>query len=86
MFDNLSPEFVFFVITQLITVGIILGTYKTTISFMQQQIKEIKEQAKLDKQELTEEMRKYNNVLSRLAVAENSIRSAHHRMDFYEGK
>ena len=75
MFNDFSPEFIFFVITQLLTVGIIIGTYKTSISFMQTQIKELKE-----------EMHKYNNVLSRLAVAENSIKSMHHRMDFYEGK
>ena len=73
--NNFSPEFVFFVITQLITVGIFIGVYKSTIAFMQVQIKELKE-----------EMRKYNNVLSRLAVAENSIKSMHHRMDFFEEK
>ena len=75
MITNFSPEFVFFVVIQLITVGIFIGVYKTTISFMQEQIKDLKE-----------EMRKYNNVLTRLAIAENSIKSAHHRMDAYEVK
>lgn len=71
--NNFSPEFVFFVVTQLITVGIFIGVYKSTIAFMQEQIKDLKE-----------EMKRYNNVLSRLAVAENSIKSMHHRMDYYE--
>lgn len=75
MFSEFSPEFVFFVVIQLITVGIFIGMYKTTISFMQEQIKDLKE-----------EMRKYNSVLARLAVAENSIKSAHHRIDTWEVK
>lgn len=72
---DFSPEFVFFVVIQLITVGIFIGVYKTTITFMQEQIKDLKE-----------EMRKYNNVLTRLAIAENSIKSAHHRIDGFEVK
>ena len=84
--NNFSPEFIFFVITQVLTTGIIIGVYKTTISFMQKQIEEIKNQAKEDKQELTNEMRRYNNVLSRIAVAETSIKAAHHRVDVIEGK
>lgn len=71
-----SPEFVFMVIIQLITVGIFIGIYKTTINFMQLQIAELKD-----------DMHKYNNVLTRLALAENSIKSAHKRIDEHiEGK
>ena len=72
--NNFSPEFVFFVVVQLITVGIFIGVYKSTIAFMQEQIKDLKE-----------DMHKYNNVLERLAVAKNRIKAAHHGMDFYEG-
>lgn len=31
-------------------------------------------------------MKKYNNVLERIAVAENSISAAHHRIDNIEDK
>lgn len=72
---NISPELIISVIIQLIAVGIFIGVYKTTIAFMQEQIKDLKE-----------DMRKYNNILSRIAVAENSISSAHHRIDNIEDK
>lgn len=68
--DNFSPEFIFFIITQCLTVGIIIGVYKTTISFMQRQIEELKE-----------DMRKYNNVLERLIRVEDKASSAHKRLD-----
>lgn len=72
---NISPELIVSVVIQLIAIGIFIGVYKTTIAFMQEQIKDLKE-----------DMRKYNDVLSRLAVAENSISSAHHRIDGIEDK
>lgn len=67
---TLSTEFFLSIIIQLLTAGIMIGVYKATIDFMQQQISELKD-----------DMRKYNNVLSRLAVAENSLKSLHHRVD-----
>lgn len=72
---SISPELIISVTIQLIAVGIFIGVNKTTIAFMQEQMKDLKE-----------DMRKYNNVLSRLAVAENSISSAHHRIDGVEEK
>ena len=51
---------------------------------MQQQILEIKENLKTDKQELKDEMRRYNNVLERLAIIEQATKSAHHRIDTLE--
>lgn len=78
---NFSPELIISVVIQLISVGIFIGVFKTTISFMQQQIVEIKQTLKEDKQELKDEMRKYNNVLSRLAITEQAVKSAHHRED-----
>lgn len=72
---HISPELIISVVIQLIAVGIFIGVYKTTIAFMQEQIKDLKE-----------DMRKYNNILSRIAVAENSISSAHHRIDSIEDK
>ncbi len=81
---NFSPELIISVVIQLISVGIFIGVFKTTISFMQEQIMEIKQNLKTDKQELKDEMRRYNNVLERLALNEQSVKSAHHRMDAFE--
>lgn len=78
---NFSPELIISVVIQLITAGIFIGCFKTTVSFMQEQIIEIKHNLKEDKQELKTEMRRYNDVLSRLAVAENSIKACHNRLD-----
>jgi predicted Holliday junction resolvase-like endonuclease len=81
---NFSPELIISVVIQLVSVGIFIGVFKTTITFMQEQIGEIKSDLKTDKQELKEEMRKYNNVLERMIVAEQSTKSAHHRIDDME--
>lgn len=70
---NFSPEFYLSVIIQLVSIGIFIGVYKTTINFMQQQI-----------QELKEDMRKYNNILERMICVEQSAKSAHHRIDALE--
>lgn len=83
---NFSPELIISVVIQLISVGIFIGVFKTTISFMQQQIVEIKQNLKADKQELKDEMRRYNNVLERMAINEQAVKSAHHRIDTLELK
>lgn len=71
---NISTELIFSIVIQLIAVGIFIGVYKATVSFMQLQIKELKE-----------DMRKYNNMLERLIKAEQSVNSAHKRIDFIIG-
>lgn len=71
--SSISPELVISVVIQLVSVGIFIGVFKTTIAFMQDQIKDLKN-----------EMRKYNNVLERMIVAEQSTKSAHHRIDELE--
>jgi septal ring factor EnvC (AmiA/AmiB activator) len=83
---TVSYELIISVVIQLIAVGIFIGVYKTTIAFMQKQLEEIKQQIKDDKTELKADMKKYNNVLERIAVAENSISAAHHRIDNIEDK
>ena len=70
---NFTPEFIMSVGIQVLSIGIIIGIYKTTISFMQQQIAELKE-----------DMRKYNNILERMICVEQSTKSAHHRIDALE--
>jgi len=67
---SFSPEFYLSVVIQLVAMGVVIGIYKTTISFMQQQI-----------QELKDDMRKYNNILERMIIVEQSTKSAHHRID-----
>ena len=79
--NNFSPELIISVIIQLISVGIFIGVFKTTVTFIQQQVSEIKQNIKEDKQELKEEMRRYNNVLERMAITEQAVKSAHHRED-----
>lgn len=83
---NLSPELIISVVIQLVSVGIFIGVFKTTVAFMQEQISEIKQNLKEDKQELKDEMRRYNNVLERMAINEQAVKSAHHRIDGLEQK
>ncbi len=70
---SFTPEFLMSVGIQLLSIGIVIGIYKTTINFMQQQIAELKE-----------DMRKYNNILERMICVEQSAKSAHHRIDALE--
>lgn len=72
---EITPEFVMSVCIQLVSIGIIIGIYKTTISFMQAQIVELKA-----------DMRKYNSILERMIVVEQSTKSAHHRIDTLEDR
>lgn len=81
---QLSPELIISVVIQLVSVGIFIGVFKTTVAFMQQQISEIKNDLKADKQELKEEMAKYNSILERMIIAEQSTKAAHHRIDTLE--
>lgn len=83
---NFSPELILSVVIQLIAVGIFIGVFKTTVTFMQQQIAEIKQNLKDDKRELKEEMARYNNVLERMIIVEQSTKSAHKRIDSLEGE
>lgn len=70
---NISIELTISIIIQLVAIGIFIGVYKTTIAFMQDQIKELKD-----------DMRKYNNILERMIRVEDSTKSAHHRLDSWE--
>lgn len=72
---NISIELTISIIIQLVAIGIFIGVYKTTIAFMQDQIKELKD-----------DMRKYNNILERMIRVEDSTKSAHHRLDSLEVK
>lgn len=83
---TLSTELIISLIIQLVSIGIFIGVFKATVNFMQEQIIDIKQNLKDDKQELKEEMRKYNSVLERMIICEQSTKSAHHRIDMIEEK
>ncbi len=70
---SFTYELMFCLVVQILTAGICIGVYKCTVSFMQQQIAELKQ-----------DMKKYNNVLERLIRVEDSAKSAHHRIDGLE--
>ncbi|MCD7878672.1 MAG: hypothetical protein LUG16_01920 [Candidatus Gastranaerophilales bacterium] len=70
---SITYELMFCLVIQLLTAGICIGVYKCTVSFMQQEISELKQ-----------DMKKYNNVLERLIHVEDSSKSAHHRIDSLE--
>lgn len=70
---NISPEFILSVVIQLVSIGIFIGMFKTSLAFMQEQIKDLKD-----------EMRRYNNVLERTIIVEQAVKSAHHRIDSLE--
>lgn len=70
---SIGQEFLISLFIQLLILAFFVGIYVATIKFMEGQINELKE-----------EMRKYNNVLERLIIAEQSTKSAHHRIDEWE--
>ena len=89
---SISQEFVISLVIQLLILAFFVGIYVATIRFMGKQIEDLKESLHINKKELNdkldadrtelkEEMRKYNNVLERLIINEQSTKSAHHRID-----
>lgn len=67
--------FIIGILIQVGTVGVFIGIYKSTIAFMQKQIEELKQ-----------DMKRYNSILSRIAIAENSISTCHKRIDTIENR
>jgi cell division protein FtsL len=72
---SIGQEFVISLFIQLLILAFFVGIYVATIKFMDAQIKELKE-----------EMKRYNNVLERLIITEQSTKSAHHRIDEWEDR
>ena len=70
---EIGQEFIISLIIQLLILAFFIGIYVATIKFMLQQIAELKD-----------DMHKYNNVLERLIIAEQSTKSAHRRIDDME--
>ena len=67
---TVSIELVLSVVIQLIAIGVFIGVYKTSLAFMQDQIKELKE-----------EMKRYNNILERMIKVESNIKAIWHQID-----
>lgn len=68
-----SPELIISIVIQLVSIGIFVGVNQTTLNFMQEQIKDLKE-----------DMRKYNSILERMVIVEQSTKASHHRIDTIE--
>lgn len=94
---SIGQEFIISLFIQLLILAFFVGIYVATIKFMGKQIedlkeslitnkKEINDKLDADRTELKDEMRKYNNVLERLIIAEQSTKSAHYRIDEWENR
>lgn len=67
---HISSELFYSICIQLVSIGIVIGIYRTHINFMQEQIKDLKA-----------EMNKYNNYLERLIKVETNIVAIWKRID-----
>ncbi len=67
---NISAELLLLIVINVTSSGIFIGGLAMSIKFIEQQIKRLEE-----KQD------KHNNLIERMAVVEQSTKSAHHRID-----
>lgn len=67
---TLSLEFLLLIIINVLTAGVFIGGLAMSIKFIEAQIKRLE-----DKQD------KHNGLIERMAVVEQSAKSAHHRID-----
>lgn len=81
---SIGVEFIISLVIQLLILAFFVGIYVSTIRNMEKQIEELKETLRQDKLELKDDMHKYNNVLERMIIDEQSTKSAHHRLDRLE--
>lgn len=72
---SISMELMIVIIVNVLTAGIFLGGLAMSIKFIEQQIKRLEE-----KQD------KHNNLIERMVKVEESTKSAHKRIDNFEGK
>lgn len=72
---SISMELMIVIIVNVLTAGIFLGGLAMSIKFVEQQIKRLEE-----KQD------KHNNLIERMVKVEESTKSAHKRIDNFEGK
>ena len=72
---NLSYEFVLLLIINILSAGIALGGYARSIKYIEEHIKRLEE-----KQD------KHNSLIERMVVVEQSVKSAHKRIDGIENE
>lgn len=72
---SISMELMIVIVVNVLTAGIFLGGLAMSIKFIEQQIKRLEE-----KQD------KHNNLIERMVKVEESTKSAHKRIDNFEGK
>lgn len=83
------------IVALLSLVGTLIGSYisnnKTTavmqveMDHVKSDMASMKEEMKADIKELDEKVHKHNNLVERMALVEQSTRSAHHRIDEMKG-
>ena len=87
----MNEYFAEIVIAGLALIGTIAGSYiansKTTaimqveMTHIKKDMSDMKQEMKADIKELDEKVHKHNNLVERMAVVEQSTKSAHHRID-----
>ncbi len=72
---KISSELLLLIIINITSAGIFIGGLAMSIKFIEEQIKRL--EIKQDK---------HNNLIERMAIVEQSVKSAHHRIDDLKGK
>lgn len=90
---NLSVEVYILLITNLVSIGMWIGSVISFKKHIVEKLNDFKERQKEMKEEfnksikrLEEKQDKHNNLIERMTIVEQSTKSAHHRIDGIENK
>ncbi len=78
---TISQELLFAMLIQLITAGICIGAFISTQKFLSEKFEDFKKDTKEHFDRLEHKQDKHNGLIERMAVVEQSLKSAHHRID-----
>ncbi len=70
---SLTNEFILLLIINIISAGIAIGSYTKSLKYIEEHINRLEE-----KQD------KHNSLIERMVAVEQSVKSAHHRIDGFE--
>lgn len=70
---SLTSEFILLLIINIISAGIAIGSYTKSLKYIEEHINRLEE-----KQD------KHNSLIERMVAVEQSVKSAHHRIDGFE--
>lgn len=70
---SLTSEFILLLIINIISAGIAIGSYTKSLKYIEEHINRLEE-----KQD------KHNSLIERMVAVEQSVKSAHHRIDDFE--